>query len=143
YVPTFVPDPGVTSQLSVPGAERNTGFLAGIKDFFGANGSITLFQRGDEFVDSNGLPYNPADPFFGGTYFLTTKDGTGYKIDGGTGELLSVSDGNGNQLTFSNAGIKSSAGPEIRFGRDPQGRITSVTDPMGNALRYRYDTQGD
>ena len=35
------------------------------------------------------------------------------------------------------------AANRVTFGRDPQGRITSVTDPMGQQVKYRYDQNGD
>src|SRR5262249_53362148 len=60
-----------------------------------------------------------------------------------TGQLTSVSDRNGNTLTFTDAGITSSAGPAITFGRDPQNRIVSVTDPMGQSIQYQYNASGD
>src|SRR5262249_50006544 len=64
--PYFKPDPGVTSQLSVPDA--------------------TLIQDQDNnwdgLVNGGELPYNPADSLnWGGVYYLTTKDGLAYTID--------------------------------------------------------------
>jgi len=91
----------------------------------------------------SGTPYNPAEPSFGGNYTLTTKDGIVYKIDGTTGDLLTVTDTNGNKLTYSDAGIKSDTGKEITFERDAQGRIKSVLDPQGNKIDYEYDEWGD
>src|SRR5262249_45707578 len=91
-----------------------------------------------------GLPYNPFDwQNFEGKFFVTTKDGIKYQIDGRTGKLESVTDRNDNTLSFSEGGIVSSAGPAITFQRDAQDRITAVTDPMGNSVRYEYDGNGD
>src|SRR5262249_15201097 len=125
YSPAFVPDPGVTSQLMVP--------------FF------TLLRQGNEYFGFTigGLPYNPADPSFGGRYTLTTKEGLAYEIEPNSGNLLNVTDPNSNRLTFSDAGIDSSTGQRITFGRDPQGRIASVTDPAGGQIGYQYDDQGN
>ena len=80
-----------------------------------------------------------------------------------TGNLLGVSDGNGNALTFADAGILSSAGPRGPFDRDPQGRhhrrhrpagqrasatsttprgdLVAVTDREGNTTRFVYRTR--
>jgi YD repeat-containing protein len=123
--PTFVPDRGVTDSLSAAGA--------------------TLIQGDDGgYYDANGLAYNPADALnFGGVFTLTTKDGLAYTIDANTGLLNSVSDANGNTLTFTDASIASSAGPSITFARDPQGRIVSATDPAGQSVVYQYDAAGD
>ena len=90
-----------------------------------------------------GLPYNPADPNFGGSYLLTTKDGIAYSIDGITGQLTEVSDTHNNTLTFSETGVTSSTGTGVTFERDPQGRIAAVVDPMGNKISYQYDSSGN
>jgi RHS repeat-associated protein len=125
YTPAFTPDRGVTSRLSVPD-------------------NVSLIRVGNEYYALNELPYNPADDLnYAGRYTLTTKDGLAYTIDAPTGDLLSVLDANGNTLTFSDAAIASSAGPRVTFTRDPQGRITAVTDPLGYRVRYRYDARGD
>jgi YD repeat-containing protein len=124
YHPVFVPDPGVTSRLTV-------------SDFM-------LRPRSDEYVGAlSGLPYNPADPIFGGVYALTTKEGTRYQINGQTGMLETAADRNGNTLSFSDGGIVSSTGTAVTFARDPQGRIVAVIDPMGHEVRYEYDAAGD
>jgi RHS repeat-associated protein len=141
----FVPDPGVTDQLTVPGETSNQGELGLFQNIAGQNGAITLSHGPDGgYVGSDtGTPYNPADDIFGGKYFVTTKDGTEYQIDGLTGLLDSVTDPNGNTLTFTDAGIISSAGPAVTFARDPQGRITAVTDPLGQSISYHYDGDGN
>ncbi|OKH29693.1 hypothetical protein NIES2119_32050 [[Phormidium ambiguum] IAM M-71] len=124
YNPAFVSSKGVTSTLSVE--------------------TVQLSRNSDtgEYTVS-GTPYNPAEPSFGGNYTLTTKEGIVYKIDGTTGDLQTVTDTNGNKLTYSDAGIKSDTGKEIIFGRDAMGRITTITDPMGKEIKYRYDEFGD
>lgn len=124
FTPRFTPDAGVTNQLSVD--------------------NVYLSFDGSQFVTLNGqIPYNPASPDFGGGYTLTTKDGIAYKIDGNTGLLNSVTDRNHNTLTFSDAGITSPAGPQVKFERDAQGRITAAIDPNGKRLAYTYSTAGD
>jgi RHS repeat-associated protein len=123
--PTFVPDRGVTDSLSAADA--------------------TLIQGADGgYYDANGLAYNPADALnFGGVFTLTTRDGQAYTIDANTGLLDMVSNANGNNLTFTDASITSSAGPRITFARDPQGRIVSATDPAGQSVAYTYSAGGD
>jgi RHS repeat-associated protein len=126
YNPVFVPDRGVTSQLSVN------------------NFTLIRSQSDGLFYGANGLAYNPSDELnFGGRFYLTTKDGIAYEIDANTGDLVTLSDANRNVLTFTEAAIESNRGPRITFQRDPQGRITSVTDPSGNRVRYQYDSRGD
>lgn len=125
YQAQFVPDAGVTSTLTVPAVD------------------LRLTADGEYLDWSTGLPYNPASPLFGGTFTLTIKEGIRYEIDGSTGATRRVSDMNGNSLTFTHAGIVSSAGVSIQFERDPQGRITALVDPAGNRVRYAYDPKGD
>ncbi|HUE70455.1 MAG TPA: putative Ig domain-containing protein [Pirellulaceae bacterium] len=125
FEPEFVADPGVTSRLSVTPATL----------IIGSDGL---------FYGANSLAYNPADKLnFGGEFFLTTKDGVAYAIDANTGDLNTLSDASGNQLTFTDAAIESNRGPRVTFQRDPQGRIIGVTDPLGNQVRYQYDARGD
>jgi YD repeat-containing protein len=57
--------------------------------------------------------------------------------------LLTVTDTNGNKLTYTDGGITSSTGKQITFERDAIGRITSVEDPSGELIRYQYDANGD
>ncbi|MGB3205510.1 MAG: putative Ig domain-containing protein, partial [Crinalium sp.] len=126
YAPEFVPDKGVTDKLTVQNAYLTKG-----KDgrFYGLNMS----------------GYNPVDDSagFGGYYQLTTKEGIEYRVDALTGDLQTVTDTNGNKLTYSDAGIVSSTGKSITFERDAAGRIAAVKDPMGELVRYQYDTAGD
>ncbi|WP_206758537.1 putative Ig domain-containing protein [Nostoc punctiforme] len=125
YQPEFVADKGGTSTLTV---ESNF---------------ITKGQGTDQFFGFAGNAYNPEDPYFGGKYKLTTKEGVVYEIDAATGDLLTVTDTNGNKLTYTDAGIYSSTGKQVTFERDAQGRIAAVKDPMGELIRYTYDAKGD
>ncbi|MGF1677494.1 MAG: RHS repeat-associated core domain-containing protein [Rivularia sp. (in: cyanobacteria)] len=125
YRPEFEADDGVTSTLTVKDERiiRNNG----TSEFFGISGS----------------GYNPADSLFGGTYILTTKEGIEYEINGVSGDLLKVTDTNGNTLTYTDEAVTSSTGQKITFERDAEGRITSVKDPEGELVKYEYDDNGD
>jgi RHS repeat-associated protein len=122
---TFESEKGSTNKLTI---EKSSIFTRN------ASGSYSGFQ---------GQPFNPADNLFGGVYVLTSKDGSKYRIDAATGDLLTVQDTNGNTLTYTDSEIKSSTGQKVTFERDAQGRIVAVKDPMGELLRYGYDAQGD
>jgi RHS repeat-associated protein len=144
YQANFVRDADETDNLTVTGETSNQGQLGVFQNLAGQGGAITLFLQSDgTYTNDAGIPYNPADSLFGGTYFLTTKDGTQYQIDAFSGKLQTVADRNSNTLTFTDAGISSSGGPAITFARDPQGRIVSVTDPMGHSIGYQYDANGN
>ncbi|MBD2492233.1 RHS repeat protein [Aulosira sp. FACHB-615] len=126
YKPAFVGDKGVTSTLTVKSAR------------------ILRKDGTDEYIGLNGgINYNPADINFGNVYVLTTKEGVVYEIDAQTGDLLTVTDTNGNKLTYTDDGIYSSAGKQVTFERDAQGRIATVKDPMGELIRYEYNANGD
>lgn len=60
-----------------------------------------------------------------------------------TSGLETFTDANGNRLTFSANAITHSNGTQVRFERDATGRITRVTDPVGNVLSYAYDGNGN
>ena len=81
-------------------------------------------------------------PFDPQRFQLTAADGTIYILNRQTG-LESIQDTNGNTITFTANGIIHSAGKSVLFSRDAQGRITTITDPMGNTLQYAYDFYGD
>ncbi len=124
--PRFTPDPGVTSTLST-----------GTSNYLFVNELGELFAPGQ-------VPYNPASPSFGGAYVLTTQEGSSYRIAGVTGELNSATDRNGNTLKFSEAGIVyGDESLSVQFVRDAAGRITGITDPDGNMIKYDYSTNGD
>jgi RHS repeat-associated protein len=125
YKAAFKADVGVTSTLSV----RDSSYLS---------------RRPDGgFIGLQGSGFNPEDSLFGSIYVLTTKEGIEYEIDAATGDLLKAKDLNGNTVTFSDSGIYSDTGSQITFGRDAQGRITSVIDPLGAKVQYAYDAKGD
>lgn len=137
--PKFVPDPGVTSELSV----REYDLLVSNEQ---NAGSLTPPPpvRGDKvFCYGTSIAYNPANPALNTVYNLVTKDGLLYEIDALAGTLRLAKDPNTNTLTFTNNGIFSSTGQQVLFERDTKGRITTVIDPMGNRIVYGYDARGD
>ncbi len=123
YYPAFTPDPGVRNALRVDQTPLT-------KD--GSTGEYFDYDRGG---------YNPIE--FGGTYDVVEPSGLINEIDARTGEETGVRDLNGNRLTFEENGVFSNRGRSITFQRDPRGRITAVTDPSGNSVRYEYGPTGD
>jgi RHS repeat-associated protein len=86
------------------------------------------------FPDANSVPntYTYTDPY--GRQYVMSSDGT----------LQSITDLNGNVLTFTSNGITSSVGNlNVPFLRDGQGRITQIIAPDGNIYAYQYDTNGN
>jgi RHS repeat-associated protein len=75
------------------------------------------------------------------SYVYTDPYGRKYTI-GGDGALNSIRDLAGNTLTVTAAGITASNGLSVPFERDTEGRITKITDPLGNEYQYTY-TAGD
>ncbi len=126
YDPVFESEKGSTNKLTLE-----------------YNGYVRQLENGKFTNPIGSSPFNPADGYYGGVYVLTTKDGTKYRIDAATGDLLTVADTNGNTLTYSDDAIVSSTGEQITFERDANGRIASVQDPAGSLVTYGYDANGD
>lgn len=114
YTPYFQADPGVYDTLSINETEVSVGGLF-------------------EALDG---PFNPD------TYILTTSGGTKYTYNQSLG-LQTIVDRNGNTVTFSDTGIKHSSGVGVTFRRDNRSRITEITSPDGQKLRYAYNAAGD
>ncbi|MEM6251324.1 MAG: DUF4114 domain-containing protein [Cyanobacteria bacterium P01_D01_bin.156] len=119
FRPHFTPDPGVEATLEVVD-------------------NVPLTIRGDATVGlfPFNFNYNPSE------YILTTKDGTQYRYEEDAG-LQTITERNGNVLTYTEEGITSSTGQSIQFVRDDQGRIEQIIDPEGNVIEYTYDANGD
>jgi len=82
------------------------------------------------------------NPYAPQRFRYTGADGTRIVLTLGGG-IETITDPNGNTLTFDAAGIHHSAGKSVLFTRDPDGRITGITDPEGHTQSYAYDTNGD
>jgi large repetitive protein len=144
YKPSFDADKGVTSTLTVPGGQFNFNLNNAPASSQGNSNNVLLRNKlTNKVANMAGRPYRPEDIGFGNTYLLTTKDGTVYDIDATTGKLRSVTDTNGNTLTYTDNEISSSTGQKVTFDRDAQGRIVAVTDPLGQKIKYEYDAKGD
>ncbi|MGF1498799.1 MAG: tandem-95 repeat protein [Elainellaceae cyanobacterium] len=118
WAPKFTPDPGVDEVLEVDNVSLQQN----------SDGTFRLYLFG--------FSYNPNE------YRLTTKENLTYTYDQFDG-LQSITDLNGNTLTYSDDGIFSSTGEAVVFNRDEQDRITSIVDPAGNSILYGYDDNGD
>jgi RHS repeat-associated protein len=114
FTPYFEPDPGVYETLTIDETQVARGGIVG-----------TLAQG-----------INPSN------YTLTTKDGLKYRYNE-TGGLQTITDLNGNVVTFTEAGITHSEGQSIQFVRDHRDRITEIIDPAGNSVTYEYNVAGD
>ena len=76
------------------------------------------------------------------SYRLTTPDGREFVIHDEDG-LRTITDVNGNVVSFSDDGISHSKGISIEFVRDGEGRIERLIDPLGHEMVYEYDPAGD
>lgn len=72
----------------------------------------------------------------------TAADGTQVVITRSSG-VESIRDANGNTIAIGPNGITHSAGAGVAFARDPAGRITQISDPMGAVQTYAYSAAGD
>ena len=122
---SFVPATGTFSSLT--SLDNNS-----LSVIPGAVGPVELFE---DFLFGTDI-YDPD------RYLFTDVDGTEYVINQNSG-LESITEPNGNTISFTANGIIHSAGRSVTFTRDAQGRITTITDPMGNTIQYSYDFYGD
>jgi YD repeat-containing protein len=127
-------------QYLVPASEVELVFepLAGTTSQLAQTRYGALRVVGSELVDLNdeGTAVDPDQ------YRLTLKDGTVYDLDQGFG-LRKASDADGNSLTFTREGVTHSSGVGVRFIRDAAGRIIRMVLPDDSAIAYAYDAQGD
>src|SRR5262249_55820991 len=102
------------------------------------DGTDVFYLNGDSQVvyQDTFLPFNPS------RVRLTTADGRIIDLERGRG-ITRIQDANGNALSITPSGIVHSSGKSVALGRDLAGRITQITDPQGNALRYEYDAEGN
>jgi RHS repeat-associated protein len=110
--------------------------LEGTTSKLEAVGDTDLILLSNQLLDSDLDLYNPI------LFKLTTADGMVLMISKTEG-LKSITDRNGNTITFSPTGIAHSSGLSINMQRDLQGRIARITDPMSNYVGYSYDANGD
>lgn len=125
--------------------DHNPFFVAdiGIKSKLVVN-TVALRKVGEDYLDyESGRLYNPADPTFGGSYELQLRNGSSLVIDARSGELSSIVDRAGNEVTVGPDGFMSKSGRGISFERDWANRITAIIDPRGKRLKYAYDGVGN
>ncbi|MCP4769766.1 MAG: tandem-95 repeat protein, partial [Gammaproteobacteria bacterium] len=103
------------------------------------NRNMTLSNIGEGILIDDITDSQPSNVV---KYRLTTKSGFVYNLDQDFG-IETVSDPNGNTLTYSDAGISHSSGTGIVFNRDIDGRIDSIVDPSGQIITYDYSATGD
>lgn len=121
---------GTTSTLEVPGMTQPV--LCPSQYCPTAGGIMELDPDNPDIA----AVYNPD------LFKLTTADGMVLMLSRTEG-LKSLTDRNGNTVTFSASGMAHSAGLSIDMQRDFKDRITKVTDPMGRSVSYVYNANGD
>ena len=73
---------------------------------------------------------------------LSTPDGRTFDLNTKRG-IFFVEDANGNSVAYEDTFIVHSDGRSIDINRDQHGRVTTITDPIGNTVQYQYDDKGD
>ena len=131
YLAGYVPEPGFYGTLTLgSGASTPTGTSTGCAlDWLMANGPGYIC-------------YGDAGTYAPGQYVYTDPYGRVYTINA-NGGLQSIQDLGGNTLTVTPNGISSTNGLSAPFVRDSSGRITQITDTLGNIYQYGYDTSGN
>ena len=104
----------------------------------------------DKFIGNPDGTYSSPDGIFdtltknGQTYTITTKNGIAYQFNQ-TGYLSSITDRNGNQLTFTydtNTGvlttITDTVGRKVNLAYTAERKVSSIRDFMGRVWQYAY-----
>ncbi|MEM9752936.1 MAG: putative Ig domain-containing protein, partial [Planctomycetota bacterium] len=130
--------PELQDYLTVPENTDNINTLIGVWNE--DNGQFRGFATGNS-SDEFSIPQDPATF---GPYKLTDRDGTEYRFDVSSGELLSIQDPYGNALQLGNRGSLIGDDQDDETGRldiqrDDQGRVVRVTNALGFRVRYTYD----
>jgi RHS repeat-associated protein len=114
-----------------------SGFTPGAKLEIVGNKDVFFVNDSNELVDLVTL-----ELFDVGRVRLETRDGRKFEVDKADGIQL-IRDSNDNQLTITSGEITHSGGLSVALTRDGQGRITKITDVLGNDLVYDYDGASD
>jgi RHS repeat-associated protein len=117
------------------------------------NGDVTLFDTdgAQQLFTKSGSTYTPPAGLYDtltkpGDYILRETTGTEYRFNS-SGQLLSITDRNGNQLTLTYSGgnltgITDAVGRQLTLTYDGS-RLTNVADFAGRNWTYAYDANGD
>ena len=131
------PSQGLLSFLYLPQYTAEPGFFGTLQATATNCSGNLLVMTGSVYICAIGYaPYQPT------TLVYTDPYGRTYTV-GATGALQSVQDLAHNTLAVTPTGITSSNGLSVPFVRDAQGRITQITDPLGNIYAYAYDSFGN
>lgn len=102
-----------------------------------AIGDGTLgYQDDGNLYNGSGQIYDPQQ------FKLTLHDGTVLVLDRTAG-LVSITNRAGESIQASPTGFHSPNGIGITFSRDSSGRISQITGPSGQTLKYGYSPAGD
>ncbi len=140
----FQAAPAQQCQRFAPISSTNLVFtpMSGTRGKLTVEGSTEIQVAGSIPGPVDLLTFSDPDIFNASLFHLSTEDGRDYLIDQ-KGGVRKVTDQNGNYLMIDANGVTHSSGKSITFTRDPEGRITQITDPSGNAQTYTYDSNSN
>jgi RHS repeat-associated protein len=123
-------------------------FGSGREEYFEWNSSTSTFSAVDPRVTSTLSKVTIGSDLI---YRHVTKHGITTTFATNTaGDLISIADRNGNQLTVYRSqttglvtSVEDDAGRALTFAYDGNGRLIEVSDPAGGEVTYGYDANGD
>ncbi|MBC2711713.1 MAG: cadherin-like domain-containing protein [Desulfosarcina sp.] len=135
FTPSFIVQPPISPDWVRPSFTALEGTTATLD----AVDTPDLLLDNGQLLDLGSIEVGPFDP---DRFRLTTAEGMELVISMTSG-LESITDRNGNRLSFGPSGISHSSGLAIVMDRDGSGRITRITDPIGYEVAYAYNAVGD
>ncbi|MGE0785343.1 MAG: PKD domain-containing protein, partial [Sandaracinaceae bacterium] len=123
-----------TARFRPIGVSPGTFEVAGDGVRLGLRSGTNQLEYLDSFDVPNGRVFDPTD-------FALVVDGQRASFE--DGRLASVTDRQGNGLTFADDGVTHTSGARLAFVRDAGHRITRVTRPDGRERTYQYNAVGE
>ena len=133
----------VLSPESTLSFDNWVGISASFQNTSGTGDTLEILDGSDNLIYAdNSLYTSDLQKFDPQNFLLTRYDGMKFYFNKVSG-LYKIVDTYGRTIDITENGIVYSEGGSISFVRDAEGRITSISDGLGNTVTYTYNENGD
>ena len=133
----------VLSPESTLSFDNWVGISASFQNTSGTGDTLEILDGSDNLIYAdNSLYTSDLQKFDPQNFLLTRYDGMKFYFNKVSG-LYKIEDTYGRTIDITENGIVYSEGGSISFVRDAEGRITSISDGLGNTVTYTYNENGD